>query len=86
MSGTIPDCVACGFIEVIPENWEVVDILFQFQNTFIDGMGGINIGNIKYVIDLVGVEDEDIILRKILIYLSAALAKRNEDLKDGTKN
>jgi len=85
-SGNKPDCVACGFVIVIPENYQVVEILDTYQSCFVDGMGGINPGGIDNVLEWEGVEKDPGFIQKILIYLIVSAKKRSEEAEHGKEN
>ena len=50
-SGKDPDCVKCGFTIVIPENYQVVNLIDTYMNFFLDGMGSLNVLGIDKVLD-----------------------------------
>jgi hypothetical protein len=84
-SGKLPDCISCGFVIVIPENYTVVELLDTYQSCFIDGMGGINPEGIDKVLEWENIEKDITLIQKILIYLIVSSKKRSEE-RDGTKN
>lgn len=79
-----PDCKNCEIkVDLLPEN-EIVDyIMYWYGSTFIDGMGGINMSSIKEALVLEDIKDKQLITKKLIIYLKAALAAQNEEISDG---
>lgn len=78
MSGKKPDCVRCGFIKVIPENFEVMDIVFNYGSFFFDGMGGVNLQNIKTIMDLEGKQDRMDLFSKVLTFTNLLTSAKNK--------
>ena len=68
-SGNKPDCVKCGFVIVIPENYETVNLLDRYINFFLDGMGSINTLGIDKVLDWEEITDKIPYAYKIQYYL-----------------
>ena len=85
-SGKKPDCVACGFVLVIRENFEVMELISYYQNSFVNSMSGFNADAIISIMELEGVQDKVKTLRKIILYLSVYLSKRDEESQDGKTN
>ena len=85
-SGNKPDCEKCGWVPIIPENFEVMELLTRYTNVMIDGMGGVNVRSIDTILKWEGVEPSDIIIQKILMYLFVSLKTRSEETKHGKKN
>jgi hypothetical protein len=84
-SGKKPDCVRCGFVLVLPANFEVMELITFYQNSFVNPMAGFNADSIISIIELEGVEDKVGTLRKILLYLSVYISKQSEET-DGKTN
>ena len=85
-SGNKPDCVKCGFVIVIPENYEVVEIIDTYNSCFIDGMGGINPEGIDNVLEWTRTEKSETNIQKILIYTLVSKKKQSEAIKHGETN
>jgi len=85
-SGNKPDCIACGFVIVIPENFVVVEILDTYHSCFMDGMGGINTIGIDTVLEWEGLEKDPGLIQKIIIYLLVSSKKQSEESKHGQEN
>ena len=85
-SGKPPDCVKCGFVIVIPENYEIVEIIDRYQNCFVDGMGGLNPTGIDKVLEWEDVERSVVNVQKILIYIIVSMKKQREESDHGTQN
>ena len=79
MSGEKPDCKKCGFVLVIPENYELMEIMNIYQNFFIDGMGGMSAVGISNVLDWENKQGNKALLQKIIMYISYILIRRSED-------
>ena len=86
LSGKKPDCIKCGWVIVIPENFKVIEIIDTYQSCFMDGMGGINPAGIDSVLEWEGVEKEPTFIQKILIYLLVSAKKQSEESKHGQEN
>jgi len=78
-SGGKPDCVKCGFVQVIPENFEVIHIIEKYVNFMIDGMSGSpDLFKILKILELEDLEDDRIILEKILFYIQELNSIKHE--------
>ena len=82
-SGIPPDCNKCGFVEILPENYEIVEFLTNYTSCLVDGYGGINIVAIKEMLNITGIEVDESNVTKIITYLSAFLSKKLEVTKNG---
>jgi hypothetical protein len=90
MSGKNPDCNACGFEKVIPENFEVMSLVETYMGLMVDGMGSINASGISKVFgwEEIELERQRHLLLKLLLYIGAALNARSEKTtfsKSGSK-
>jgi len=83
--GKIPDCIKCGWNPIIPENYEVMEILFKYSNFMVDGMGGLNAQGIDKVLEWENISKEETqkIIQKITIYLTTSLQVQHEEQKHG---
>jgi len=84
-SGKKPDCIKCGFVLILPENFEAMELITFYQNSFVNSMSGFNADAIISIMELEKVEDKVGTLRKILLYLSVYISKQSED-QDGKTN
>jgi len=84
-SGNKPDCVACGFVIVIPENFEVVELLDTYVNYMILE-SGINTQGIDNVLEWTHTEKKEATIQKILVFLTVSMKKQREAIKDGETN
>jgi hypothetical protein len=75
-----PDCIACGYVKVIPENYEVMDLISRYMNYFVDGMGGLNTNGILNIIDLENVSEKIKTIYKIQYYIVSYMNKKYSDL------
>ena len=57
--------------------------MYWYGATFIDGMGGISLLSIKEALVLEGIEDKQLIAKKLIVYLKAGLDAQYEEIKDG---
>jgi len=66
--------------KILPENEHIIDIVTNYYNMLIDGMGGINTVGIIKILELEDVDRREmpILLQKISYYLSMSLLIRNE--------
>ena len=85
-SGNKPDCEECGFVIALPENYDVLEVINKYGHCMVDGMGSINIQSIRSLLELNNVYITELNIYKIVIYLTTALSKRNEDINDGPKD
>ncbi len=85
-SGNKPDCIKCGYVIAMPENYEILDVLERYAHTMTDGDGSIKIESIEAILSKNKVETSESNIYKVVIYLSKALQKRQEDIRDGTQN
>ena len=77
--GGKPDCVKCGWVPIIPKNYDVMNIIYKYSSFMVDGMGGMNSQGIEKVLDWEGIEPEDKskYIQKIIIYLTTALKRED---------
>lgn len=80
MSGKKPDCIGCGYVTTIPENFEAMHLLETYLGFMIDGMGTLNLIAILKIFDMQNIKDPQTLLLKIMIYISAALKARSDDV------
>jgi len=77
-----PDCVKCGWRPIIPDNFEVMEIIFNYANLFVDGMGGLSSIGIDKVLEWESVVDQkqkSKMISKIILYMSAYMSAQRED-------
>ena len=77
-----PDCVKCGWKPIILENYEAMEIILNYSNVMMDGMGGINSMGIDKVLDWENINDSQkrkSLIKKILLYISTYLNTRHEE-------
>ena len=84
LSGKKPNCIKCGWVPILPENYEVMEILLKYSSVMVDGMGAVNIQAVNQVLEWEGIEPKESIIQKILVYIFVSLRKRSEDIRDGT--
>jgi hypothetical protein len=88
LSGKLPDCVKCppnGYVFVIPENYESMELITHYFPSFIEVMGGFNSSGAAKIIEIEGVTDKVKMLRKIQLYVSVYLNRRSGE-QDGQSN
>jgi hypothetical protein len=85
-SGKKPDCIACGYVIALPENYDVIEVIDRYGHTLIDGDGSIKLSEIDFALDMCYKETSESNIYKIVLYLSTAIAKRHKELKDGQKD
>lgn len=73
----MPDCIACGFETVLPENIEAIEIIDIYINFMIDGMGSPDFLSIKKILTEEGYGNDKEMLQKIMLYCVSALMERN---------
>lgn len=79
-----PDCVKCGWVPVIPENFEVIELISKYANLMVDGMGAMSAQGIDKVLEWENLEYREDLIQKLIIYLTVSLKKRNEDITHGS--
>lgn len=57
--------------------------MYWYGSAFVDGMGGISLPSIKEALILEGIEDKQLITKKLIVYLKAGLDAQHEEIKDG---
>lgn len=64
----------------MPENRIVIELVQKYNGLFIDGMGGINAGGIKLVLELEDISKDEMpwLTQKIVFYVSMMLTKQRE--------
>lgn len=74
-SGNVPDCVACGKVEIMPDNYLSFGLIERYSGIFVDGMGGINSAGIQLALDAEDIPDHmrSEMINKIVSYLQAGL-------------
>ena len=82
-SGLPPDCVTCGWVQIIPENYEIVEFVTTYTHCLVDGYGGINISAIVEMFNITEIEATESNMLKVTTYLKNLLTKRSEETKDG---
>ncbi len=85
-SGKKPDCVKCGYVIALPENYDVISVIDRYGHTLVDGNGAIKLLEIEYALQLCDIEPDEGTVYKIVIYLSIAISKQHEEIKNGQKN
>lgn len=77
-----PNCVKeCGYTHVLIENADFFDFVMKYNTFFFDGMGGINLNNIDMCLEWDEIEDKQMYLKKIMVYIRIYLEERNKDQK-----
>ena len=76
--GLKPDCEEYK-LDLLPENNIILYIVNTYIGILIDGMGGINVDGIKFVLDLEEVVDKPLITQKLITYLKSALKAQQGD-------
>lgn len=85
-----PDCNICpphGWRPIIPDNYDVMELIFKYNSLMYDGMGAINSQAIDKILeweDIIG-DEKKIFIQKILLYLVTASQTRHEEQKDAWK-
>jgi len=79
MSGKTPDCVACGFVTVIPENYEIVTVLFDYMNYMVDGMKSLSLNGVCKTLEIAGLPVNDVNLKKITTFLVSFMLSKNKE-------
>jgi len=78
-SGKKPDCNACGFVRIIPENFEVMHLIEKYLPFMMDGFsGGADIFKILKIMELENLEDRKDLLEKVLIYINSLTNIKSE--------
>jgi len=77
-SGKKPDCKSCGFIKIIPDNFEIMNFLDQYLPYCFDGMGSINITNIVQFLKMEQIYTYKNV-KKSLFYLAEVLKNRQSN-------
>ena len=72
-----PDCIKCGWVKVIPKNFEVMSVIDRYINSFLI-MGSINFQAIESVLQIENIDVNNTNIQKILIYINNLLQQRNE--------
>ena len=85
-SGEKPDCVKCGYVIALPGNYDVITVIDRYGHTLIDGDGAVKLSEIDYALKLCNIEASEGNVYKIVVYLSIAIAKQHEEIKNGQKN
>jgi len=75
----MPDCIACGYETVIPENIEVIEIVDEYVQFMFDGFGSPNLIAIREVLEIEGLSDRIDLLKKIMLYVLFGLIARNKN-------
>ena len=75
MADKKPNCIKCGFVTVIDENIEFIQILEKYHILISNGMGGIQSDAIRMIMDIEDI-DKEIFLNKLNIYYSNGLRAR----------
>lgn len=65
----------------LPENEYIIDIVYNYYNLFVDGMGGISAPGIIGVLDVEGIHGnvKKIFLQKITYYIVSSLEVRQKE-------
>ena len=75
--------------KILKENEPIIDIVYNYYNLFIDGMGGLNSNAIISILDVEDIDDKErsIYLRKIQHYMvSSMLIRQKETTFKDNKN
>jgi len=83
MFNKVPPCGPCGFVTIIPENYEVVSVIYEYILVMIDGNGSIKLDGIKDALELSGVDVTPGNINKIMLYLTQMLKSSRERMKNG---
>lgn len=80
MSGKPPNCEECGYVTIIPGNFEVMHLIENYLGLMIDGMGSINSFGISKVFEWeeIDITKQQTILFKIMLYINIALKAQSE--------
>jgi len=66
------DCIKCGRIELMAENFLVVGLIEKYSAILLDGNGSIQPQGIEMVLQLEGIEAKHEIIDKMIIYINHA--------------
>jgi len=85
MSKTKPDCIKCGYILCLPENQEVMRLIFKYFAFMFSGFGTPNILAIEAILDREGLLEDHVLYDKLLIYMKQAIKTSNNDSRRPNK-
>jgi len=80
-------CPPEGWKPLHEDNFEVMELIFKYNNLFYDGMGGLNAQGIDKVLEWEHYEGEEknIMTQKLLMYLTTAVQTRQEEQQNAWK-
>jgi hypothetical protein len=78
-----PDCTACGFVKLEPENFLVMYFIQNYSGFFISGDGSVNPSGLRLAMDLEDIEPElrPELCELITLYLCKALRAQRGDIE-----
>jgi len=76
----VPDCVKCGKVDVIPENYLTYGLIEKYSSAFVDGMGGINASGIKLALEVedIPLELQRDLIKGILLFVTTGLRTQRQ--------
>lgn len=78
-SGKMPNCKKCGFVKIIPENFEVMHVIEKYLPHMMDGFSGTpDIFKILKIMELEDLEERKDLLEKVLFYINCLTNIKHE--------
>lgn len=77
-SGKKPNCDKCGFVLPIPGNYDIIEVINIYGHCMTHD-NHIQIKDVEYYLNLFGVETTERNIYKVVVYLTTAIQKFNEE-------
>ena len=76
--GKKPDCIKCGWVELLPENFEAMELINRYANSYVDMNGNVDLKSVLATIEIENISDRYTTLQKVLLFMKTALKTSKE--------
>jgi len=73
-----PPCGPCGYVLAIPENYDILDVIYNFIPAMMDGNNAIKLDGIRDALELSGMRYTNTNVNKIMVYITYMLKSSRE--------